>query len=92
MTAHPTPTTSFRVVHLERPSALVWAKRDSSWAWQLTPLPGGRTRLVTRLKQRYPPRPESLVTIPLLELGDFPMMRRMLIGLKQRCEAEGVSA
>lgn len=92
MTSHPTPQTSFRIVQLERPSTLVWSKPDSSWAWGLTALPGGRTRLVTRLRQRYSPGPESLVTIPLLELGDFTMMRRMLTGLKQRAEAQWAPA
>lgn len=87
MTSAPTAETSFRIAELERPTTLVWSKRDSSWAWQLTALPDGRTRLVTRLRQRYSPRLESLVTIPLLEFGDFPMMRRMLTGLKERCEA-----
>ena len=73
----------------EEPHRLVWAKDDSTWSWQLTPTPDGGTRLVTRLRQRYDVRsPELLVTVPLLEIGDFPMMRRMLRGIRERAEAE----
>ena len=59
----------------------------------LTPLAGGQTRLVTRLKQRYPwEGPASaLFTLLLLEFGDFPMMRRMLQGIKVRAEAMALS-
>ena len=48
----------------------------------------GQPRLVTRLKQRYPwEGPASaLFTLLLLEFGDFPMMRRMLQGIKVRAE------
>jgi hypothetical protein len=28
----------------------------------------------------------AILTLVLLELGDFPMMRRMLIGIKERAE------
>ena len=70
-----------------RPTRLVWAKLDSTWSWTLTRLPGGRTRLVTRLRQRYRPRPGAIVTLLLAEFGDFPMMRKMLRGIKQRAEA-----
>jgi hypothetical protein len=44
---------------------------------------------VTRLKQRYAwetPR-SALFTLLLLEFGDFPMMRRVLKGIKKRAEA-----
>jgi hypothetical protein len=49
--------------------------------------------LVTRLKANYDwSSPSSaLLSLVLLEFGDFPMMRRMLRGLKQRAEqAAGV--
>ena len=46
----------------------------------------GRTRLVTRLRQRYHPTPAGLLTIILAEFGDFAMMRKMLLGIKSRAE------
>ena len=44
--------------------------------------------LVTRLKQRYQWESPTmaLFTLVLLEFGDFPMMRRVLRGIKTRAE------
>ena len=82
-----TPSTSFVVAEIRRPESLVWKKPDSTWAWRLSVLPDGGTRLVTRLKVRYRPDLSALVTVPLIEFGDFPMMRKMLRGIKARSEA-----
>jgi hypothetical protein len=80
--------TAFRVDAFEEPRWMVWRKPDSTWAWQLEPLEAGKTRLVTRLKCRYElDRPASaVVSMALMELGDFPMMRHLLLGLKARAE------
>jgi hypothetical protein len=86
MTDPPRPATSFKVAAVHPPNELVWAKPDSSWSWRLTPVDADHTRVVTRLKQRYRARPDALLTIPLLELGDFPMMRAMLKGIALRSE------
>jgi hypothetical protein len=86
MTSHPTPSTSFRVADAEPAARLVWAKPDSTWAWTLAPAGPGRTRLVTRIRQRYQPTPAGLLTIVLAEFGDFAMMRKMLLGIKSRAE------
>jgi hypothetical protein len=81
-------TTAFRVQAFEPYHYLVWAKPDSTWAWMLTPGPNGGTRLVTRLRQRFDwGKPaQALVSRILMEVGDFPMMRRMLLGIRQRAE------
>jgi hypothetical protein len=63
---------------------MVWSKRDSTWSWALRPVDGGRTRLVTRLKVRYRLAPSAALTVPLIEFGDFAMMRRMLLTLRRR--------
>lgn len=83
-----TEATAFRVAAFETGSWLVWQKADSTWSWKLDRLRDGRTRLITRLKQRYPwEKPGSAVlTVVLLEFGDFPMMRRVLTGIKARAE------
>jgi hypothetical protein len=86
MTNPPRANTSFRIVNVEPPSDLLWSKQDSTWSWVLRPLPGNRTRLVTRLRQQYRWAPATIVTVLLAEFGDFPMMRRMLHGIKQRAE------
>ncbi|VXC21805.1 conserved hypothetical protein [Arthrobacter sp. 9AX] len=90
MTAKPNPATSFVVAEEKFPVQLVWAKPDSSWSWRFTRLPGNRTRLVTRLKQHYRPGRSLLLTVPLLELADFPMMRKMLYGIKKRAEGNSM--
>lgn len=87
-----TSATSFRVRLVEPPHHLVWAKPDSTWSWQLTRLTGGATRLVTRLKVRYRPSPWLPLTVGLIELGDFVMMRRMLLNLRRRAEDAGSTA
>ena len=81
-------TTAFRVDSFETNRWLLWVKPDSTWSWKMAPVDGGRTRLITRLKQRYPwETPMSAaVAVLLLEFGDFPMMRRMLNGIKARAE------
>jgi hypothetical protein len=81
-------TTAFRVKAFAINEWLLWEKPDSTWAWKLVPLEGGRTRLIARLKQRYAwEKPGSaILTLILLEFGDFPMMRRVLKGIKVRAE------
>lgn len=81
-------TTAFKVRALQASQWLLWEKPDSTWSWTLTPLAGGHTRLVCRLKQHYAwRRPGSaILTVLLLEFGDFPMMRRVLNGIKARAE------
>jgi hypothetical protein len=81
-------TTAFKVKAFEPSKWLIWDKPDSTWAWRLIPLEGRRTRLISRLKQRYAwEKPGSaILTLVLLEFGDFPMMRRVLKGIKARAE------
>ena len=88
-----TETTAFKVNSFETASWLLWDKPDSTWAWALLPLDGGRTRLISRLKQRYRWQTpgSALLTVVLLEFGDFPMMRRVLKGIKARAEQESTA-
>jgi hypothetical protein len=85
----PTDTTAFKVDSYEVDRWLLWRKPDSTWAWTLTALGGGRTRLVTRVHAVYDwTKPASaLLAVVLMEFGDFAMMRRMLHGIKKRAEA-----
>jgi hypothetical protein len=90
----PTQTTAFKVHSFEVNSWLLWSKPDSTWAWGLTDLGGGRTRLVTRVHAVYDwSKPATaLFGVVLMELGDFAMMRRMLLGIKTRAEALDVTS
>jgi hypothetical protein len=79
--------TAFRIASLEPPRVLLWVKPDSTWVWALTGTREG-TRLVTRLRILYRwGRPgEAVFSVLLNEFGDFPMMRKMLLTIRQRAE------
>jgi hypothetical protein len=87
---------AYTVTAFETDTWMVWVHRptpaeepDSTWTWRLTPLPGGGTRLVTRMKQDYRWETPGLAffNFILMEMGDFAMERRMLKGIKRRAEA-----
>jgi hypothetical protein len=88
MSPTPTDVTAFKVAGYEEPHWLLWQQPLSTWSWTLTELPGGRTRLVTRLRIHLDWRHKaaSLLSVALNEFGDFPMMRRMLLGIRDRAE------
>ena len=80
-------TTSFRVAAFEPNVWMLWQKPDSTWSWSLRPIDGGHTRLVSRIRAKYAwRRPSVLVSLLLLEVGDFFMNRRELLGIKRRAE------
>ncbi|WP_199732052.1 hypothetical protein [Cellulomonas triticagri] len=86
----PVTSSPWRVEHVDQGRVLVWRHPQmGTWSWVLLPGPGGRgTRLVSRLRLGY----ESvggMAFAPLLEVADFPMFRRMLLGIKERAEALG---
>jgi hypothetical protein len=83
---------SFRVFGFEPNRWLGWSKPGSTWVWKLTPVDGGtRCRLVVRLAESYL-LPAALASAPLLEIADFPMMRKQLLGIKRRAEQSMASA
>jgi hypothetical protein len=87
--ATPSYANAFKVDGFEVGRWMLWRKPDSTWVWTLTPRGDHRTRLVTRVHARYDwHRPATaLLGVLLLEFGDFAMMRRMLLGIKERAEA-----
>ena len=89
MVPRPSERTAFRVDGFVAPEWLLWRTPNRTFAWRLRPLPGGRTRLVARLQTVYEwSRPLVLFTVLLMEVGDYPMMRRMLRAIRDRAEAE----
>ena len=84
----PTVETAFKVVGFDVGKWLLWAKPDSTWVWQLTEIAPGTTRMVTRVHAVYDWRKPALAAlgVVLMEFGDFAMMRRMLLGIKERAE------
>jgi hypothetical protein len=89
MAPTPSAASSFVVDGFEIPRWMLWRTPSSTWAWRLLPLPDGRTRLITRLHAVYDwRRASTALWMPLMEFGDFPMMRRMLRGIRERAEVE----
>lgn len=82
-------TTAFEITALEPNRWMLWSKPGSSWVWTLAALQGGGTRLVTRVKARYAWRDSpgnALLSLILMEFGDFAMMRKLLLNVKRRAE------
>jgi len=85
--------TAFRVHSFETGRWMLWAKPGSTWLWSLRPIDERHTRLITRLKAAYRwTRPTIVTDLLLMELGDFPTMRRCLLGIRRRAEASAVAA
>ena len=86
MSPTPSDTTAFRVAGFEPNRWLLWHQPLSTWSWRLTPRPDSRTRLVTRLRIHldWSHPAISLFSVVLNEFGDFAMMRRMLLGIRER--------
>jgi len=62
-------------------------RRSTSWLWLLEPVDKTTTRLITRVRMRYQwTRPAILFDL-LVEFGDIVMMRKSMLGIKQRAEA-----
>ena len=81
--------TAFTIKSLEPNRSMLWVKPQSTWAWRLEPLEAGGTRLIVRLRDHYNWRSPggALMALLLLEIGDFPMMRKLLRGIKKRAES-----
>jgi hypothetical protein len=89
MVPRPSERTAFVVDSSQEPEWLLWRTPNRSWAWHLIPLPGGRTRLINRLKTRYEwRRPLVPITVLMMECADFAMMRRMLGGIRDRARRD----
>ncbi len=82
-----TPYTAYRVARLEPGRLMVWRKPSGTWPWLLEPDGAGGTRLVTRLRSCYGwAKPTIVSELILTEIGDPFMMRKCLLGIKQRAE------
>jgi len=60
---------------------------EVTWCFMLDEIDGKQTRLVLRVRYRMAMTPMLLVSLPIMYLGQFLMIRKMLLGIKQRAEA-----
>jgi hypothetical protein len=72
---------------------LWWDKKgQATWLWYLKDAGSGQTRLMTRLKTRYNFTFRWVVYYLLYDFGDIVMMRKCMLGIKERSEANAVEA
>lgn len=90
MSPTPSDTTAFKVAGFEVNRWLLWQQPASTWCWTLTELPDRRTRLITRIRihRDWHHPAEALLSALLTEFGDYAMMRRMLLGIRDRTESQ----
>jgi hypothetical protein len=77
-----------RVLEMEPARRMLWATDDEfSWEWVLEPRDDGRTRLVSRIRERYPPLlSRKMVYAVVASSGDIVMNWTQLKGIKRRAE------
>ena len=64
----------------------------ASWAFTLEPIDGGRTRLIERFRVRFDgATPAFRVIGPIMGFGVFVMLRRQLLGIRERAELTAVA-
>jgi hypothetical protein len=64
------------------------AEFTASWAFVVEPRPNGTSRLIERFRVRFGPddRPWLGVTMPVVGFGVFLMMRKQMLGIRERVE------
>jgi hypothetical protein len=79
-----------KVKALQREQWVLWwddKTQDSTWTWALYPIDQQQTRLVTRVRMRYRWTKPTILFSLLVEFADLVMMRKCLLGIKQRAES-----
>jgi len=67
---------------------LWWDKKgDTSWVWMINPIDNNTCRLITRVRVKYRWFSVSVIFNLIIEFFDMPMMRKCMIGIKQRAES-----
>ncbi len=84
----PDGTFGLRVKDFEPNRWMLWwdTKGDTTWYWGLSPLDAQATRLITRMRLRYHWLSPAILMNLLGDVGDIVMMRKCLLGIKQRAE------
>jgi hypothetical protein len=77
-----------RVKVIEPTRRMLWATGDEfSWEWVLDPIDEERTRLITRMHERYPPLfSRRMLYAAVASTGDNVMHWKELRGIKERAE------
>jgi hypothetical protein len=60
---------------------------EVTWCFMLDEIADRQTRLVLRVRNRLAMSPLLLLSLPIMLPGEFLMVRKMLLGIKQRAES-----
>ena len=60
---------------------------DVTWCFMLDEIDGKQTRLILRVRTRLTMTPMLLLSLPIMYPGQYLMIRKMLLGIKQRAES-----
>ncbi len=76
------------VFGFKTPEYILWwdKKGKATWLWLLTETAPGQTRLLTRLRTEYDFSFPWIIYYILYDLGDILMMRKCMLGIKDRAE------
>ena len=85
--ASPDGKVGFTVHTIVANKYMIWgAPGEMSWLWYLDPISEAKTRLITRVRLKYRWTQPTIVFYLFLDVGDIVMMRKCLLGIKQRAE------
>ncbi len=68
---------------------MLWSDKSKgyvTWLWNLVPISETKTRLITRVRMRYHWTSPLLPFDLLVEFADLVMMRKCMLGIKERAE------
>lgn len=78
-----------RVLDFRKDASLLWwdGVGESTWAWSIEHRGDSTSRLISRVRMHYRWLSPSILFGLLVEFFDLAMMRRAMLGIKQRAEA-----
>jgi hypothetical protein len=72
---------------------LWWGQKGGMWwCWGLYPVDEAHTRLITRVRLHYDWRSPEILFHMLIEFTDIVMMRKSMLGIKERAERAQMSS
>lgn len=86
---NPSGKMGFWIKDFEIKHWMLWGDKEggTTWFWGLYPIDNDRTRLITRVHIHYDWFSPWIPFLLLLDVGDIIMMRKCMLGIKERAES-----